>query len=395
LFYKITFNLKSNGYRLPTEAEWEYAARGGNKTQNYTYSGSENLDEIAWYSSNSSDISHQVGSKKPNEIGIYDMTGNVREWCWDWFRNGYFINEQNNPVGPSTGEGRVFRGGNCFSDTNELRCANRGWMYPNYNQQASIGFRIARSITSGDQKNNQDINTLKQSEKEQVISKSQNKNITNTDSISSNKDLIDSELQNKDYNHWIPSSMDEYQAVYNFGESDGGWNLILYNTQNKWYGQISSGEWTSEGKWLTTFTNLKNVSISDNHFISDTYSGDFVTYNDEYGDNELKYGLKLKDSDEYGYKSYPLDKYYFGRYPDSSFKVLDENYLNGFSKDDLKIMRNEIYARYGYIFTPGGEMEAYFAKQEWYSGIYKDVTNFLTEVEMKNIALIQKAEKSK
>jgi len=97
-------------YRLPREAEWEYAARGG---QNYTYAGSNNIGEVAWYSANGNGETHPVGQKLPNGYGLYDMTGNVLEWCNDWYSDSYYSNSVNtNPTGPSSGVNRVLRGGN-------------------------------------------------------------------------------------------------------------------------------------------------------------------------------------------------------------------------------------------------------------------------------------------
>ncbi len=105
-------------FRLSTEAEWEYAARGGNQSQGYKYSGSDNIDEVAWYESNSGGKTHDVGGKKPNELSIYDMTGNVWEWCRDRYGNIYYeISPKADPLGAQTGSNRVARGGSWYVST--------------------------------------------------------------------------------------------------------------------------------------------------------------------------------------------------------------------------------------------------------------------------------------
>lgn len=116
-------------FRLPTEAEWEYAARGGNRSHNYLYSGSDDINAVAWWQDNSGDKLHPVGTKRPNELGLYDMTGNVYEWCSDW-QEPYTSGAQTNPKGPQTGSWRVMRGGNQSSSDSECGVMTRSQCMP-------------------------------------------------------------------------------------------------------------------------------------------------------------------------------------------------------------------------------------------------------------------------
>ena len=148
---KVTSDFEANGYRLPTEAEWEYAAKAGTKTDFYsgklTYSGNSpidpNLDKIAWYSANSSNTTHPVGQKTPNAFGLYDMSGNVWEWCWDRYAE-YPSKETKDYQGPEIGTYRVYRGGGWRNLAWYCRSTNRDRNYLD-DKNNSLGFRVVKA----------------------------------------------------------------------------------------------------------------------------------------------------------------------------------------------------------------------------------------------------------
>ena len=144
--------LTGKKFRLPTEAEWEFAARGGNKSKGYKYSGSNNIDEVAWYDGNSYEgnasfmffkkrTTHPVATKSPNELGIYDMSGNVFEWCSDWY-GSYSKSSQTNPKSSNSGSIRVGRGGSWLDIAGYCRVSNRYYGSPTYRCDY-LGLRLA------------------------------------------------------------------------------------------------------------------------------------------------------------------------------------------------------------------------------------------------------------
>lgn len=206
----------------------------------------------------------------------------------------------------------------------------------------------------------------------------------------------------KKFEKWIDSLKSDYQGQYHFGFSEGESYLFIIATKDSCYAQLTYGDWgLTNGKqdFIWQYEPLNNVEIKGNKFYSDKTNGEFVIYNGN--DKKLK-GLVVftpwrravkKGISEFGFYRSPAQFWHTGKHPYASYKVLNEIELQKMSLQDLKIMRNEIYARYGYIFTPDGEMDKYFRTQKWYSQKNKNVDRFMTGLEKRNINLIQRAEK--
>jgi formylglycine-generating enzyme required for sulfatase activity len=144
-------DFSANGYRLPTEAEWEYAARGGHKNQTFIYAGSNNPDKVAWYAENSNDRLHPVGHKLPNALSLYDMCGNIFEWCWDWYEEDYYaISPVSDPLGPPPPQTNTpwefihaRRSGSWREGTNNIHVYSRSFDSMNY--AGDNGMRLVRT----------------------------------------------------------------------------------------------------------------------------------------------------------------------------------------------------------------------------------------------------------
>jgi sulfatase modifying factor 1 len=138
----VSCDFYATGYRLPTESEWEFAARGGTISKGYKYSGNNDPNLVAWYQVNSSDSTHAMGTKQPNELDLYDMNGNILEWCWDWYTD-YTSTSKTNPTGPASGVYHVLRGGSLLTTSQNLRIPKRFNTLPAV-RNLNNGFRVVR-----------------------------------------------------------------------------------------------------------------------------------------------------------------------------------------------------------------------------------------------------------
>ena len=293
VFIKKLNELTGKKFRLPTEAEWEYAARGGSKSQGYTFSGSNVLDDVA--STYNSNNVRAVMTRKANELGIYDMTENVAEICQDRFNWKRNLSQKNVVVLPSA-------------------------INPLYNKQSKFKYNSTKCLNT-----------------ELVfVVKGGSCNTT----VTVGEDFTCNQLcpYHRDYCYFADFVK---EGVYELNNNYTGFRLALSSENNK------------EGQ-SSTFT---------------TQADEAQTKNDSKQQTNV-----------------------FGDYPDASIRILTPSELSGYSKRELKLMRNEIFARHGYIFKTD-DMKNHFASKQWYEPKYNDVNGMLTDVEKQNINTIQRLEK--
>ncbi len=142
--WQVSWNMEADGYRLPCEAEWEYAARGGNKSKDYQFSGSDDIDAVAWNDMNSGSKTHPIATKAANELGFYDFSGNVWEWCYDFYPSSYGSSVDNCKDG--RGRRRIYRGGSWHDFAQHYRVSNRGASLGAIDRNYEIGFRLSRTV---------------------------------------------------------------------------------------------------------------------------------------------------------------------------------------------------------------------------------------------------------
>lgn len=207
-------------------------------------------------------------------------------------------------------------------------------------------------------------------------------------------------LNELDIASWEAQNTIDYQGVYHFGESESESTLKIFFVEDYIVGQITYSYWDVNSHfWKIQHINLSNIIIdTTGELKSDQYSGEFIKL--KVNSDEYIKGLRIdnpwtswveKSKFEVGDKiEIDIESLYSGKYPEASFKIITAEELEKMNNYDLKIMKNEIFARYGYVFNKGGKMYNYFNKQNWYTATHNDVSSFLTEIELYNINLIKK-----
>lgn len=207
------------------------------------------------------------------------------------------------------------------------------------------------------------------------------------------------EIDDARVSEWNATNISDYQGHYSLGFSEGEYSLLILVSKGRCIAQLRDYAFNEDATaWVPHFKTLSEVRIEGNRFFSKEFVGQFAIYDE--GSQKIKGIKRLENGDlhknyEFGSWQARLDHYFSGKYIQASTGFLEEGDLSTLSKSELKVMRNEIFARYGYIFIKGGEMDSYFSKQDWYQGHHRDVNDWLTEIELSNIDLIRKLEGKK
>jgi hypothetical protein len=207
--------------------------------------------------------------------------------------------------------------------------------------------------------------------------------------------IEDMKLNEKKFSKWAVKNASEYSGVYHFGESEWEWDLVVIASDTSLILQGRPGSWGDDenGKmtWVMKCNTASNCRLTGHEFTSDYFKGYFMKYTESkpaYGIVLLSKNGKL-DTVEFGGRTMTnLTKYFYGQFPELSAKILDDKYFTGKTKEQLTLMRNEIFARYGMKFTKGGKMHTHFKKFDWYRPSKDNVGNCLTLVEKRNLEKI-------
>ncbi|MBE6193211.1 MAG: PEGA domain-containing protein [Rikenellaceae bacterium] len=247
-------------FRLPTEAEWEYAARGGNQSKGYKYSGSNTLGDVVWYDDNSSSKTHSVGQKQPNELGIYDMSGNVWEWCSDWY-GSYSSSLQTNPMGPSGGSDRVLRGGSWLNDARDCRVSIRDSVTPD-SRLSDYGFRLVCSPDLNTAKSTAVASTTKTYKVGDYYNDGVKEGVVFEVSADGRHGKIVSMKQSAEYLLWSSDSAEQKRLIGADSETDGAYNTAKVKSISGWRDKYPAFKWCAdlgEGWYLPSKEELRTI----------------------------------------------------------------------------------------------------------------------------------------
>jgi len=359
------------GYRLPTEAEWEFAARGGQNTKGYKYAGSDTLSEVGWYSGNSGNKTHPVGEKRANELGICDMSGNVWEWCTDWKR-GFTTKTEQNPIGAS-GNYLVPRGAGWYSPSQHGRVSFRGEANP-WDSTKYLGFRVARTVEREQNAIYEQITG-----KELLLSESfDNSNIN--DSILLGHGMGNPKTSKQGLKYYAYASLERYLAIPILVEKEGR-EALLFDIPESYHGFITIGDIFEENE------NKDFTIMYDFYLKKETGRNILSFYLDSIGNGPtptLLVGYGFQSSKSLSVKNVKKQIYYFETEIDlfDSWHTFEMSY-----KNDTKTVA--IYIDTGLLWE--GELEFPLLYQTPYFGNGQGPSNtYVTKVYYDNLKIYRK-----